>query len=113
MSMGLSVLILHAFGDVPSPIVIGLIDDTWKDPKFTMSLTASWLLVCVIAWFLAYSTIKWNWWDVNKTRRSSYSVSSNDPLLSTTTTNMKKKKKHREGEIENVKLEDINYDSLN
>ena len=115
MSMGLSVLILHAFGDVPSPIVIGLIDDTWKDPKFTMSLTASWLLVCVIAWFLAYSTIKWNWWDVNKTRRSSYSVSSNDPLLSTTTTNMKKKekKKHREGEIENVKLEDVNYDSLN
>jgi MFS transporter, Spinster family, sphingosine-1-phosphate transporter len=79
MSMGFSVLILHAFGDVPSPIIIGYIDDTWKDPKFTMSITSMWLVVCIVTWFTAYSTIKFNWWDVKKTRQSKNSTEK--PLL--------------------------------
>ena len=54
MALGLSVLFIHALGDVPSPIAIGLIDDVYKKPVLTMSLTTLWLLWALLFWGLAY-----------------------------------------------------------
>eukprot|EP00944_MAST-04C_sp_MAST-4C-sp1_P016010 g16010.t1 len=71
MSMGFSVLILHAFGDVPSPVIIGYIDDTWKNPRFTMSVTSLWLTVCIGTWFLSYLVIRNKWCrSASKTKRA-------------------------------------------
>ena len=54
MALGLSVLFIHALGDVPSPIAIGLIDDVYKKPVFTMSVTTLWLLWALFFWCFAY-----------------------------------------------------------
>jgi|EP00945_MAST-04E_sp_MAST-4E-sp1_P004368 MFS transporter, Spinster family, sphingosine-1-phosphate transporter len=54
MSIGLSVMFIHALGDVPSPIAIGKITDSFHDPRLTMSLTTLWLTWAIVCWLLAY-----------------------------------------------------------
>jgi len=49
MALAMSVLILHAFGDVPSPIAIGALADV-VSPRMTMVLTLGWLGWAVLLW---------------------------------------------------------------
>ena len=60
-AMALSVIIIHLFGDVPSPIVIGEIDRA-TSPQTTFLLTSSWLFWAIFfwgaAWLLALLRVK-------------------------------------------------------
>ena len=57
MAMALSVIIIHSFGDVPSPVVIGAIDRS-QTPTTTFLATSSWLAIAVLCWGLAWAMAK-------------------------------------------------------
>jgi len=49
MAMALSVIAIHAFGDVPSPILIGYISDT-QTPLFTIAVATLSMLGAILFW---------------------------------------------------------------
>lgn len=53
MGLALSIIILHGFGDVPSPIIIGYLADT-TTPKDTLVYTLSWLSWSILLWGAAF-----------------------------------------------------------
>ena len=57
MAMALSIIIIHAFGDVPSPVIIGYISDH-NTPGFTFTATVTYLLVCIAFWALGWANVK-------------------------------------------------------
>lgn len=60
MAMSLSVLIIHMLGDVPSPILIGMLSDSFRSKgrvegaHYTMIITLLWLGWAIIFWFISY-----------------------------------------------------------
>jgi len=49
MASALTVLAIHLFGDVPSPIIIGFISDV-RSPKFTLTATIGSILLVIFLW---------------------------------------------------------------
>jgi len=46
MAMALTIFIIHALGDFPSPIIVGLLTDLTGSEQFSMFFLASWLGFC-------------------------------------------------------------------
>lgn len=44
---------IHALGDVPSPIIIGTVSDSSNNPFLTMLLATCWLIWTVLFWAAA------------------------------------------------------------
>ncbi len=56
-AIAVSTIGLHLLGDVPSPVVIGVLDDTYT-PKIALVCTTLWLLWAVALWFAAWAVWK-------------------------------------------------------
>ena len=54
MAVALSIIVLHGLGDVPSPLVIGVIADKTQSPPLTLLVTAMYLVVAVLCWSVAW-----------------------------------------------------------
>ena len=50
MAIALSIVIMHLFGDVPSPIVVGFLEQKTDSPPLTLLITCCWLVWPALLW---------------------------------------------------------------
>jgi len=65
-AIAISTILIHLLGDVPSPVIIGLLDDEFQ-PNFALLCTVLWLIWCILLWAAAY--VVWNMHLRTKRRR--------------------------------------------
>ena len=53
MSMALNILVIHALGDFPSPVLIGFVSDRTGSLSLALLFACVWLLACAGLWFLS------------------------------------------------------------